>query len=208
LQGEFMESSKPAAQPPKLLDRVVAKMRLLHYSKRTEAAYVDWIRRYILYHNKRHPKDMGGTEVEAFLSFLAMERNVSASTQNQAFAALLFLYRQILEIELPNINALRARRSERLPVVLSVEEARKPGHAGLFGKKQFSLAPLRCARCAPWPRCAPCSGGRRWIVPRSVSARTYGSRVVSAGGCNPRTGQRGKEGNTSWATGFPASSPE
>lgn len=111
-------------QPPKLLDQVASKMRLLHYSKRTEGAYVDWIKRFILFHNKKHPKEMGGGEIEAFLTHLAVERNVAASTQNQAFSALLFLYQKILEIELPNINALRARRPEHLPVVLAVEEVR------------------------------------------------------------------------------------
>ena len=94
------------AQPPKLLDRVVAKMRLLHYSKRTERAYVDWIKRYIPFHNKRRPREMGAAEIEAFLTYLAVEGNVTASTQNQAFSALLFLYQKILEFQLPDISAL------------------------------------------------------------------------------------------------------
>ena len=111
-------------QPPKLLDQVAGKMRLLHYSKRTESAYVDWIKRFILFHNKRHPRDMGAAEIEGFLTHLAVERTVAASTQNQAFAAILFLYQKVLQIELPNINALRARRPEWLPVVLAVEEVR------------------------------------------------------------------------------------
>ena len=109
---------------PKLLDQVAAKMRLLHYSKRTEGAYVDWIKRFILFHNKRHPREMAAVEIEAFLTHLAVDRNVAASTQNQAFSALLFLYQKILEIELPSVNALRARRPERLPVVLAIEEVR------------------------------------------------------------------------------------
>lgn len=120
-------SSQPAVRPaqqPKLLDQVAAKMRLLRYSKRTEGAYVDWIKRFILFSNKRHPRDMGAAEIEAFLTHLAVERNVAASTQNQAFSALLFLYRNILDIELPQLNALRARRPEYLPVVLSIEEVR------------------------------------------------------------------------------------
>lgn len=112
-------------QPPKLLDQLAAKTRLLHYSKRTEAAYVDWAKRFILFHNKRHPREMGAAEIEAFLTHLAVERNVAASTQNQAFAAILFLYQKVLEIELPTIDALRAKRPERLPVVLSVEEVRR-----------------------------------------------------------------------------------
>ncbi len=112
-------------QPPKLLDQLAAKTRLLHYSKRTESAYVDWVKRFILFHNKRHPREMGAAEIEAFLTHLAVERNVAASTQNQAFAAILFLYQKVLEIELPTIDALRAKRPERLPVVLSVDEVRR-----------------------------------------------------------------------------------
>ena len=80
-------------QPPKLLDRVVAKMRVNHYSLRTEKTYLDWIKRYIWYFDKRHPKDMGAAEVEVFLTHLAVDRNVSASTQNQAKSALLYLYK-------------------------------------------------------------------------------------------------------------------
>jgi integron integrase len=114
-----------AAQPPKLLDQVSAKMRLLHYAKRTESAYADWIKRYILFHNKRHPREMGAPEIEAFLTHLAVDGHVAASTQNQAFSALLFLYQKILAIELPKLNALRAQRPERLPVVLSVAEVRE-----------------------------------------------------------------------------------
>jgi integron integrase len=111
-------------QPPKLLDQVAAKMRMLHYAKRTERAYVDWIKRYILFHKKKHPREMAAPQIESFLTYLAVEGNVTASTQNQAFSALLFLYHKILGIQLPNISALRARRSKRLPVVLSVAEVR------------------------------------------------------------------------------------
>jgi integrase len=111
-------------QPPKLLDRVADKMRLLHYSVRTEEAYLDWIRRFILFHNKRHPCDLGPPEIEAFLTDLAVNGRVAASTQNQAFSALLFLYQRVLEIELPNLHVLRAKRPERLPVVLSLDEVR------------------------------------------------------------------------------------
>jgi integrase len=121
-----MASSDPPSRPnpPKLLDQVRAKMRLLHYSVRTEGAYADWIKRYIFFHNKSHPKDMRGAEIEPFLTHLAVHSNVSASTQNQAFSALLFLYQKVLEIDLPNISALRARRPDHLPVVLSVAEVR------------------------------------------------------------------------------------
>ena len=109
---------------PRLLDQVRDQIRALHYSIRTEEAYVDWIRRFILFHGKRHPRDMGGAEVEAFLTHLAVEGRVAASTQNQALAALLFLYQKVLDIELPRFDAVRAKRPARLPVVLSKVEVR------------------------------------------------------------------------------------
>jgi site-specific recombinase XerD len=87
--------------PPKLLDQVVACIRVKHYSRRTEQAYVDWIKRYIWHHGKKHPKDLGAAEVEEFLSHLAVADNVSASTQNQAKSALLFLYKEVLGMALP-----------------------------------------------------------------------------------------------------------
>ena len=105
-----MDPPLPEARPPKLLDQVGAKMRLLHYSKRTERAYVDWIKRFILFHNKRHPREMGAPEIETFLTHLAVDGHVAASTQNQAFSALLFLYQKMLKIELPKLDALRAQR--------------------------------------------------------------------------------------------------
>ena len=86
-------------QGKKLLDQVRDVLRLKHYAYRTEQSYLDWIKRFILFHNKRHPKDMGRAEVEAFLTHLAVEGNVAASTQNQAFSALLFLYREVLKVE-------------------------------------------------------------------------------------------------------------
>ena len=107
-----------------MLDRLRAKTRLLHYSVRTEEAYAAWVRRFILFHHKRHPKDMGAPEVEAFLTHLAADRRLAASTQNQAFSAVLFLYQKVLQIELPEVEFLRAKRPERLPVVLSVDEVR------------------------------------------------------------------------------------
>lgn len=111
-------------QPPKLLDQVRAKLRVLHYSIRTEEAYVDWIRRFILFHGKRHPREMGSKEIEQFLTHLAVADHVAASTQNQALSAILFLYRTVLAIELPPLNAVRAKRPERIPVVMSVAEVR------------------------------------------------------------------------------------
>lgn len=110
-------------QPPKLLDQVRGKIRLKHYSIRTEQAYVDWIKRFILHFDKQHPRDLGATEVEAFLTHLAVVGNVAASTQNQAKSALLFLYKEVLEMELPWLdNVERAKVPKRLPVVLTREE--------------------------------------------------------------------------------------
>jgi integron integrase len=111
--------------PKKLLDQVRDAIRLKHYSYRTEETYVQWIRRYILFHDKRHPKEMGVPEIEAFLTHLAVVEHVAASTQNQAFSALLFLYRHVLEIPLDDrIKALRAKQSRYRPTVLTPEEAR------------------------------------------------------------------------------------
>jgi len=115
--------TEPVIQQPKLLEQVVAKLRVKHYSMRTEKAYVDWIKRYILHHGKRHPKDMGVAEVEAFLTHLAVERNVSASTQNQAKSAILYLYKEVLGIDLPWLdNVTQAKAPKRLPVVLTQAE--------------------------------------------------------------------------------------
>ncbi len=110
---------------PKLLDMVRARIRVKHYSLRTEDAYLHWIRRFIFFHGKRHPREMGGPEVEAFLSDLAVAGRVAASTQNQALSALLFLYRDVLKVELPWLDGVvRAKRSQRVPVVLTENEVR------------------------------------------------------------------------------------
>lgn len=111
---------------PSLLDRVRAAIRLRHYSIRTEEAYVNVIRRFILFHGKRHPKEMGVGEIRQYLSHMATDENVAASTQNVALAALLFLYREVLEIELPLVEGVeRAKRPQRVPVVLTSEEVRR-----------------------------------------------------------------------------------
>lgn len=100
-------------------------LRTRHYSIRTEEAYIDWARRFIVFHGKRHPQEMGAAEVEVFLSHLAVERNVSASTQNQAKAALLYLYKQVLKTDLPWLNeVVQAKTPKRLPVVLTPTEVR------------------------------------------------------------------------------------
>lgn len=109
--------------PPRLLDEVRRVVRLRHYSIRTEAVYVGWIRRFILANGKRHPRDMGEAEVEAFLSALAVRGKVAAATQNQALAALLFLYKHVLNIDLAWMEGVvRAKRPQRVPVVLSRDE--------------------------------------------------------------------------------------
>jgi integron integrase len=118
-------SEVPAAGKQKLLDRVRWHLRVKHYSIRTEGAYVDWIRRFILFHGKRHPEAMGEEEIATFLSHLAVKRKVAASTQNQALSALLFLYQQVLQRKLEFINGVeRARQPARLPTVLTREEVR------------------------------------------------------------------------------------
>jgi integrase len=112
--------------PPKLLEQVRQKSRFLHYSRKTEQAYSHWIRRFILFHNKRHPKDMAGDEVASFLNYLANKENVSASTQNQALAALVFLYKQVLDVEISEIPEFSyARKPKHLPVVLIQREVKR-----------------------------------------------------------------------------------
>jgi integrase len=119
------EAGPAGAPKPRLLDRVRAALRTRHYSRRTEHAYVAWIRRFIFFHGKRHPVEMGAPEITRFLTWLAVHGKVAASTQNQALGALLFLYREVLELDVPWLDGLvRARRPERLPVVLSRKEVR------------------------------------------------------------------------------------
>lgn len=116
-----------AADPPlRLLDAVRERIRYRHYSYRTELAYVQWVSRYIRFHGKRHPRELNGEHVTAFLSSLAIDRHVSASTQNQALAALLFLYRDVLGMDLPWMDGVaRAKKPQRLPVVLSQAEVHR-----------------------------------------------------------------------------------
>jgi len=119
-------SPAPASAGPRLLDRLSFEARRRRLSLRTEKAYRGWVRRFILFHDKRHPAELGAEQVADFLSHLAVEENVAAATQNQAFAALLFLYRKVLGVELGALPAtLRARRPVRLPTVLSRDEARR-----------------------------------------------------------------------------------
>lgn len=113
-------------EKPRLLDQLRDQIRLKHYSIRTERVYCEWVKQFIRFHNYRHPEEMGAAEVEAFLSDLAVHRNVAASTQNQALAALLFLYKQVLKLDLPWLGeVVRAKKPVRLPVVLTVTEVQQ-----------------------------------------------------------------------------------
>jgi integrase len=149
------ESPGPERRPPpRLLDRVRAAAKVRHLSPRTETAYLGWIRRFILFHGKRHPDTMGAGEVSAFLSSLATTRRVSASTQNQALAALLFLYAVVLERKLPGWtmdDLVRGKRPERLPVVITRAEvgAILPR---LDGATTWSPACCTAAGCGCWKR--------------------------------------------------------
>ncbi len=141
-----------APQQPKLLDQMRAAIRIKHYSLATEKNYLQWAKRFILFHGKRHPADMGAPEVEAFLSALATERNVSASTQNQAMHAILFLYRDVLVINLPWLDGItRAKTAKRLPSVLTRDEiaallAHVSGTNGLIIKLLYGTG-MRIKEC-------------------------------------------------------------
>jgi integrase len=143
----------PPAQP-RLLDRVRQSIRTRHYSRRTEEAYVFWIKRFLVFHGMRHPDEMGSAEVASFLSHLATQRRVSASTQNQAFSAILFLYRNVLERQLTGLESVpRAKRPEHVPLVLSRDEVgqilkRLQGSLRLMAALMYGsgLRLLECAR--------------------------------------------------------------
>jgi integron integrase len=128
------------------------RIRVKHYSIRTETQYVQWVKRFILFHGKTHPRDMGAPEVEAFLTHLAVEGNVAAATQNQALSALLFLYREVLEIDLPWLdNVTRAKRPQRMPVVLTRVEThavldRMTGVYGLMARLLYGTG-MRLMEC-------------------------------------------------------------
>jgi len=147
-----MENTPEARPAPKLFPLIIERLRVKHYSKRTEEAYVQWIKRYILHHSKRHPREMGVAEVEDFLTHLAVARNVSASTQNQAKSALLFLYKEVLEMELPWLeNVTQAKTPKRMPVVLNKQEVqallnRLDGTMWLIGSLLYGSG-LRVMEC-------------------------------------------------------------
>jgi len=119
-------TSPAASNKPKLLDQVRDVIRRKHYSIRTEQAYIDWIKRFIIYHNKRHPAEMAEEEVARFLTHLARDRDVAPSTQNQALSALLFLYKEVLKHEIGWLEKVeRAKKPPKLPVVLSRMEVKR-----------------------------------------------------------------------------------
>jgi site-specific recombinase XerD len=144
----------PTNPKPKLLDRVRQAIRTRHYSNKTEKAYVHWIKRYIFFHDKRHPLEMAEPEIAQFLSNLATEGRVSASTQNQAFNAILFLYNEVLSKKIGLIDGVvRAKRPQRLPVVLTKDEVKRvldrmSGAPHLMGLLLYG-AGLRLMECSP-----------------------------------------------------------
>ena len=132
-----------ATGEPRLLDRIRNKCRLLHYSIRTESAYVDWVTRVVRFHRLQdgtwpHPTDLTGPAIGRFLTHLAVDANVSASTQTQALCAIVFMYRQVLEIDPGNIDGMRAQKPDRLPTVLSVSEVRLT--SGSMCRRQFDAS--------------------------------------------------------------------
>lgn len=140
------------ARSPRLLDQLRDRIRLKHYSLRTEHAYARWVRRFVLFHCKRHPRDLGAADVEAFLTFLAVERQSSASTQNQAKSALLFLYKEVLGVELPWLDSVEsAKVPRRLPVVLTRAEVDRllctmSGTSGLIARLAYGTG-MRIMEC-------------------------------------------------------------
>jgi integron integrase len=134
----------PFPEPPRLLDRLRRALRVRQYSPRTEECYVGWVERFVRFHGMRHPQNMGAAEIEQFLTDQAVNGHVSASRQNQGFFALLFLYGQVLGIELPRIDSVRAKRPFRMPIVLSPEEVRLVLEAVEGGNGAFSLMAGLC----------------------------------------------------------------
>lgn len=167
-------------ESPRLFDQVRDAIRVRHYSLRTEASYIQWIKRFILFHNKRHPRDMGEQEITAFLTHLAVSKNVAASTQNQALAAILFLYKEVLHRELDWMdNITRAKRSVHVPEVLSPEQVRRLLDR-LEGVYQLVARLLCMARaCGSWRVCA--CACRTWIftIVKSRCATGRAARIVS-----------------------------
>lgn len=156
MEGNQSQATTPHPSAPRLLDQVRAAIARKHYSRRTEEAYVHWIKRFIYFSGKRHPKDLGAAEVTAFLNHLSRERDVAAATQNQALSALLFLYKEVLALPLPWLEGLdRAKRPARLPNVLTRQEVQRL-LANLHGARWLmaSLLTARACGCASASSCA------------------------------------------------------
>lgn len=153
---------------PKLLDQVRNAIRVRHYSIRTEEAYVGWVRRYVVFHGKRHPAELGAAEVSAFLTHLAVRGTVAASTQNQALNALVFLYRHVVEHPLPDVldDVARAKKPARLPVVLTRDEVRRV-LSHLEGRTPSSPGSCTAPGCGCWRRSG--CGSRTWTGARTRS---------------------------------------
>ena len=156
-------------QRPKLLDKVREAIRLKHYSKRTEESYLYWIKKYLRFYSLRSPREMGKTEVEGFLGHLATEEKIAGSTQNQALSALLFVYRNVLDIDLGALTLARAQRSQNVPTVLTKEEvhavlAQMSGVCGLMARLLYGGG-LRLSECIEL-RVKDIDFGQRQIIVR------------------------------------------
>lgn len=187
-RGGSLEAAHPARRAPRLLDQVREAIRYRHYSYRTEQAYVGWVRRFVLFHGRRHPRELGGEEVVAFLTHLSVASDVSASTHQQALSALLFLYRDVLRVELPWLGDIaRPKAPRRLPVVLSRGEtkgilAMMSGTSGLMARLLYGtgmrlmegarlrVKDLDLLRREITIRCGKGARDRRTMVPASLSA--------------------------------------
>ena len=152
--GQYPDPASSSAQPPKLLDRLREALCSRHYSRRTEQTYCHWVKRFIFFHNLRHPAQMAEPEINAYLTHLAVKEKVSASTQNQALSALLFLYRQVLDRKIGDLGeVIRARKSRHVPVVMTREEIKAvlvnlAGDKWLMGSLMYGamLRPMECLR--------------------------------------------------------------
>ena len=154
-----LRDSAPPGSRPKLLDRLREAPRSRHYSRRTEGTYCLWVRRYCHFHSLRHPQEMGEPEINAFLTHLAVKERVSASTQNQALSALLFLYSHVLGREIGDLGeVIRARKPRRLSVVMTREEV-KAVLANLSGEKWLMASLIVRRRLAPHGMPAPVRSG-------------------------------------------------